>query len=171
MSIQYTKLAVAGLTLLSTPSDVRSLVYTGASKVFDGQFVAMVAHAECGDVSANFAYPVGVVQHQHTGKSGRSTDGDNAVDVYINNDCLPVKVQGRIWVKPVGAVISTGKNTDVYVYTTTANKGQVTATDDGANTMLIDGAWWETETTPDGFAILMLDNPVNEASDALPPLN
>lgn len=164
MSIQFTKLAVAGLTLLSTPSDVRSLVYTGASKVADGQMVAMQSHGVCSDVSLALANAVGVVQHQHTGKSGRSDDTASGYDVYINNDCLPVKVQGRIWVKPVGVVAAAGKTSKVYAYVTPANLGQLTAIDQGVSTTLINDAWWETETTPDGFAILVLNNPTNTAT-------
>ncbi len=160
MSINYEKLAVAGLEILSTPKDTRSLVYNGASNVEDGQIVVMPSHGVCSDLSGAMGERVGVVQHHHVGKSGRSGNGSNAYDVYIEGDCLPVTVQGRIWVKPIGNVPSAGKSTNVYVYVSAENLGKLTASDQGANSVLLDGAWWDTVTTPDGFAILQLENPV-----------
>lgn len=148
----FDRIAIAGMRLLSTPEDVRSLTYRGNKKLADGALVAIADDGtSCTDVTAttkNF----GVVVFQHAGKSGRTDD--NKAEAYLNGDMPPVMVQGRIWVKPDAAVTARGRDSKVYFSATDNSAMSPTVVAEN----VVGGFMWDTLTNEDGLAVVHITN-------------
>lgn len=141
--------ALAGLRLVSTPSDIRSLPYQGDTVAIDGETVAISAGGETCTKVASGSTDFGVIVFHHIGKRGRSPDGKS--EAYAKFDVPPVMTQGRVWVKPNEAITARGKAAKVYVNTTNGTLGQTAA---GATEWV--GAYWDVLTNNDGLAIVNL---------------
>ena len=141
--------AIAGLRLLSKPSEIRSLPYQGDVIAIDGQAVAIGADGEtCTNVTAD-STDFGVIVFHHIGKSGRTADGK--AEAYVKFDVPPVMTVGRVWVKPNEPITARGKAAKVYVNTTDGTLGQ---TAEGATEWV--GAYWDVLTNNDGLAVVNL---------------
>lgn len=145
--------AVEGLRLKSTPEDIRSLTYTGNLKISDGDIVGISNDGRsCGDI-ADYGY-IGIVTFQHIGKSGLSEDRKK--EVYIKGDCLPVLVQGRVWVRTMEPVPNRG--TGFSVIKTGVNAGKLTTALSDPNALGLNGIFSDTATT-EGLTIVSLNDP------------
>lgn len=147
------KVAIPGQRVKSTPEDVRSMPMAGTGTLSDGDVVTDAGDGvRCATVRDSLR-PVGIVVHQHIGKSGTNAAGK---DAYKQYDVPPVMRGGRVWVKPAVPITATGGK--VYVRTangTTDNPIGSLQTSASDGTELV-GATWDSISNADGLAIVQL---------------
>jgi hypothetical protein len=142
MSIQD-KNAVAGLRLISTPEDVRSMPMATVGLVAEGVAVADAGDGlRCAAIDGTLR-PIGITVRADIGKTGVDTNGNEAWKQY---DTVPVMRVGRVWVKPAVPITATGVAVHVLA------DGQLGLT--GGQPLV--GATWDSVTSVDGLAIVQL---------------